>query len=291
MDNHDKRFSSLKWPAAILIAWSIVAAACAPAEVECVSVDITCSPAILLVRTTSSAAGTNTNASNPWLSYNPTTISGLRVWVKAEGIVQSDSTALASWTDLSGSGNTVTAGNAPTYFSSTAAINGRPIVRFNAASGNFLANNAPTGLSGSDSGSFFIVFRNNSLLNQSVMSIGTCGTQGRQFSLTNNATSLEVNKWCLGQVMNPAVSWPVGVVHQLTVLQNGAVTIVLRLDGTQIGNAVPALTGYGPGALNIGGTAYADIAEVLYFDNRISDANATNVECYLGARYATHTCP
>ena len=102
------------------------------------------------------------NSSSRWLSYNPMSVSGLRLWLKADSISQSNGTSVSSWTDSSGTGNTITAGTAPTFLSSANTINGRPVVRFAAASSHYLSRASPTGLSVNDSGSMFMVSRMNS---------------------------------------------------------------------------------------------------------------------------------
>ena len=93
------------------------------------------------------------------------------------------------------------------------------------------------------------------------------------------------------------MNWPVSSVHQLTVLQQLTTNIAIRVDSVQASNGVPALTAYSGGALILGtvntpAAPYADmdVAEVLFYDNRISDADALSVECYLGARYGTQSC-
>jgi hypothetical protein len=234
-------------------------------------------------------------SSSRWLTYDPMSVTGLRLWLKAEAISQSNGTSVTSWTDSSGTGNTVAAGAAPTYFSSTNTINGRPVVRFAAASNQYLSRASPTGLSVSDSGSMFLVSRMNSGATFTILHIGGVCNGGRQYSWV--PPMIEMNKHCVGQVANPAVNWPVSSVHQLTVLQQLVSNITMRVDSVQVSSGVPAFTAYSGGALIVGtannpAPPYADmdLAELLFYDNRISDADALSVECYLGARYGIQSC-
>lgn len=64
-------------------------------------------------------------------SFSPLSISGLKVWLKADGLVLADSDPVTTWADQSGNGNDVTQGTAgfkPLY--KTNIQNGLPIVRF-----------------------------------------------------------------------------------------------------------------------------------------------------------------
>ncbi len=63
--------------------------------------------------------------------FNPASIPGLRVWLKADALAQADNTPVALWPDLSGSGNDVaqaTGMKQPTF--KAAQLNGRPVLRF-----------------------------------------------------------------------------------------------------------------------------------------------------------------
>src|SRR5688572_19872157 len=100
------RSRCLKDKAISLAAKSLLlcSAGCTPATVECVTTDPTCQPALIFMRTAALVAAGGNSPANPWLSYDPLSIAGLRLWVRAEGISQGDNTPLASWTDLSGTG-------------------------------------------------------------------------------------------------------------------------------------------------------------------------------------------
>lgn len=77
--------------------------------------------------------------------FQPTEIPNLGYWYSASAITPvADGTALASWPDLSGNGFTLTqgtAGNRPKYYSNV--IGGKPVVRFDAATSNFMDSTCP----------------------------------------------------------------------------------------------------------------------------------------------------
>ncbi len=221
-----------------------------------------------------------------WLSYNPAVVSGLRFWVRAESISQADNTSVTSWTDLSGTGNTVTAGTPPSFSTTTSAINGRPVVHFSGTS--LLSKASPIGMPATDSGSIFAVLRPNSA-GMDILIFGSCGNQARQFSIST--TAIAPTKTCVTQAILANFSWPIGVVHEVAWLQNGTTYIEVRADGNMITSGVPAVTAYGSGALNLSNSSNMDLAELLIYDNQVSSADARNIECYLGARYGTRTCP
>ncbi len=74
---------------------------------------------------------------------SPTDVSGLRFWVKADSLALSDGNPVSTWADQSGSGDDLTAsgGSRPVY--KTNIQNGKPVVRFDAASSQYLALTTP----------------------------------------------------------------------------------------------------------------------------------------------------
>jgi len=66
------------------------------------------------------------------------------------------------------------------------------------------------------------------------------------------------------------------------------------MNGSQVASATPLVNSnnYVAGNLALGvGGAEADYAELLYYDNRVTDQDAINIDCYLGTRYGTSVCP
>jgi hypothetical protein len=61
-------------------------------------------------------------------AFDPSDIAGLQVWLKADALALSDNDPVASWTDSSGNGRTLTSATGQTY--QTNEQNSLPIVRF-----------------------------------------------------------------------------------------------------------------------------------------------------------------
>jgi len=231
----------------------------------------------------------NQNVSNGPFDLNQ--VPGRKFWIRAEGLPLANGTTVTSWTDLSGTGNDLIPGVAPTFYSATNTINGKPIVRFLYGSGNNLLKTSPVGVSASDSGSVFFVVRLPLTVNSNVLTIGTSGGAGREVQITAGGI-VALNKSGSFTVASYNSGWVANAVHQVSILQNGGTNVVIKFDGVQVVSTVPAATGYAAGNLGLGiGGAEMDLAELLYFDNRVSDENATGIDCYLGKRYGTFNCP
>jgi hypothetical protein len=244
---------------------------------------------------------TSPTPSNPtdWLNFNPSTISTLRFWIRAESIGQGNNTAVNTWTDLSGSGNSITLGAAPTFFTLANQINGRPVVKFLQASSQYLTKVTATGVNLTNSGSTFIVMRKTSSLDMlNILFIGGSCNGGRQFSYSTSLTRFEMNRHCDGQVAQVnAFAWSIGEVKQISILQLLSTNITFRSNGIELLNTTPLIsTAYSTGVINvnssnnIGNHSDMEIAEILFYSDRISDQDVNSVECYLGARYGTRTC-
>ncbi|MBI3394843.1 MAG: hypothetical protein HY042_03315 [Spirochaetia bacterium] len=261
---------------------ALLTLSCRMVATDCSAEDPSCHLMLLAVRPASTAAAA---------SFSPSSVSGLRFWVRAEGLSYADGGSVTSWPDLSGTGNTITPGTAPAFYANTNTINGRPVVRYVWGGGSKLLNAAPVGVSASDSGSTFLTLRMNVLVNHNVFLVGGLGTGGREFQITNTGT-ISLNKSGLTVIASYAAGWAVGAVHQVSVLQNAGSNIRIRMDGVEVVNAVPGAVGYAAGSLGVGGNGQGnDVAEVLFYDNRVSDQDALKIECYLGARYGTSVCP
>ena len=140
-----------------------------------------------------------------------------------------------------------------------------------------------------DSGSIFAVLRSNQAA-ADILIIGGCGNTAKQFQFST--TTISPTKTCVGQAINPAYSWPIGATHEVAWIQNLATYVEVRADGRLVASGVPAVSGYGTGALNVSNSTASgmDLAELLWFDSALTAQNITSVECYLGARYGTTTC-
>lgn len=171
------------------------------------------------------------------------------------------------------------------------------MVRFNASFSQYLVKSPMVNPPAGDSASFFVVMRAGGATGGTILGIGSSCAGDRQYSWVA-PNDFEINKHCIGQVgeFDP-LNWAAGTVRQVTILQQDTTNLTGRVNGTPVYSAVPLLSGYPTGgALTVGSSAgpssftSGDIAEILFFDTRISDSDAAKVECYLGARYGTVTC-
>lgn len=87
-----------------------------------------------------SNTGFESNLSSWYTGVQPDSISGLKLWLKADAITGSnDGDSVTTWTDSSGNTNNATqstAANKPTY--KTNIINGNPVVRFDGVDDNLI---------------------------------------------------------------------------------------------------------------------------------------------------------
>lgn len=214
------------------------------------------------------------------VGFSPDTISGLKLWLKADALVLSDNDAVASWTDSSGLGNhavQATEAAKPTY--KTAIQNGKPVVRFDGTD-DFMACPAITAASGmtcfcvgkvtlaTNFGMFFVVNAALFELRQN----GVAGT-AQLFSGTGTVNGADALGW-----------------HAYSFATNGSNLSQLWTDGASNGTRAE---GQACGTPVIGARLAAslpmngDIAECLLYDSLLSDSNRQLVEAYLKAKYAT----
>ncbi|MEY4570028.1 MAG: Evolved beta-galactosidase subunit alpha [Verrucomicrobiota bacterium] len=223
----------------------------------------------------------------------------LAAWFKADALNSTDGALVPSWIDSSGSGNTATqaaTASQPTYV--TAAINGRPAVRFNAAESDNLAFTRPV----KDNFAIFCVFR-------STQGIGT-GTNfyegaglvsGEKAGATNDfGLSLNANGKLLAGTGNPertiastGTTFKNGSAHVAVFKRTKATgSLELFADGVPQGTAtggVQSLTA--PDSLILGSHPVlnnyltGDIAEVKIYDGIMNDADRSAVSSALAYKY------
>lgn len=220
----------------------------------------------------------------------PTDIAGMVLWYDASQITgKVDGDTVTSWSDSSGNGWSATNGafNAPTY--ETNEINGRPVVRFVAASSQALRSTY-TQVGGSTAAwTMFVVAR---------------ATGGADERIVGSIYPTNSN-WLLGW---HAAKEAVAYYNNGFVVGSGAVTHTFRQftgkgDGTtgyfyaegvllgtlgggagQNPNGGIALSGYDGG----GGTAElsnGEIAEVILYNGMLSDSDREAIEAYLHTKY------
>lgn len=216
--------------------------------------------------------------------FDPSSISGLQLWLKADvGTFQdtglttpatADADPIGGWQDQSGLGNHVlqsTGANRPTL--KLAIQNGRSIVRFDGVNDVLtvgLARNQPT--------TAFIVVKKTATGNRYVF----------DGSNTNALFSPDETHWqAYSGVALAATAVPSNWNIVVGVFNGGSSKI--SINGTVgTGNAgANNATATSIGAFNAGAAAWfaGDVAEVLVYNSALSDANRQSVETYLNGRW------
>lgn len=214
--------------------------------------------------------------------FTPTSITGLKVWLKADSLGLADGTSVSSWSDSSGSGNNVaqaTSGNQPVY--KTGIVNGNPIVRFDGVN-DLLATSGSIAVS--QPFTLFAVFKVPASApagNQAVV----CGSNpypGFFLNPTNGPLMY-------GGTSNVGSGTYDGAFHYFTGIFNAASSVFYR-NGVSAGTGNPGTGGFGTfgvGSLADGsGQRYAgDVAETLLYNSSLSATDRGNVESYLATKY------
>ncbi len=219
--------------------------------------------------TATATAGPPTATPTP--IFTPSAITGLQLWLKTDTITGvSSGSPISSWADASGRGNTVT--GAASY--QTNAVNGLPAVRTTAGQTLRITTNFPPPYT------VLYVARQNGPNRQRVLSafnnwlLGWWGASKRQAYFD-------------GWVTNPGgVSADSGV-YLYTAVGTGSLSTVYE-NGAQLASNANGLSG--PNGLVLGGwsgSEYsdADFAEVIIYNQALSDTDRRKVEQYLGTKY------
>lgn len=206
-----------------------------------------------------------------------TTIPGLKLWLKADAItpVLNDGDPVTTWNDQSGNNNNAQAISQPIYKASIA--NGKPALQFYAKYMNtpaFVIKQV------------YMVFKSpNAVFNNyggplGVINYGN-GDQ-RPFIFENGQTYFHSNPW-------PLAVWQNGVAITAAPFNMAPITNWMILT---VNTAYPTNSR----AYQIGGSessylASLEIAEIIGYDNVLSDADRKKVEGYLGSKYSISVQP
>ena len=215
--------------------------------------------------------------------FSPTDIAGLEVWLKADGDVYNtgttqatDGQTVATWVDASGNGNNATSIAAPTF--ETNVINGKPAIRWNGDKmevANF-SGVQPTTIflvvSRTTDGAAMTYIDGLDQFTQLVYCTSPSGTLAMYAGSGIGGTGPDTGDWgVISANFNGGSS---------TAFLNG--TSAIGAGNTGAGNAGGLTLGEsGGGSFGYDG----DIAEVLYYDSTLSEANRELVEDYLGEKY------
>lgn len=244
-------------------------------------------------------------ASSPFTPFNPASITGLKMWFKGDGTVLNGSGTQAvnndpvgTWTDESGTGNTITQSTAakrPLF--KTASQNGLPGVLFDGVD-DFMIKVSPTGVLVSTQTYFFVGTLFSTGTQQYVSCSGFQTGVGRGFVIRKTNDDLKhVTLENIADVATSTNTWTAatGVIQET--VTHGVVTdnAKMYLNGaneTAGGNTNATFTALGDftmGSDNSGtfGNIFLLMYEYLMYDNVLSGVNQLAVESYLKTKWGT----
>lgn len=218
--------------------------------------------------------------------FNPLSISGCILWLKADvGITKDGGNLVSNWADQSGNSNDVaqaTGTNQPLWVDSAYAS--KPTIRFDGVD-NFLQKQPFTAGGHTQPVTIFIVCKipTDSGGNRMIYMAGTVSPATRnQLYTTDTVIGMYAGA---GPI---TVTKPTEALHYITSLWNGASSDT-RVDGVSVvsGNAGT----FTPNGMTLAsqdtGSDYADIdiCEVLFYDANITGTDLANIEAYLASRW------
>lgn len=239
---------------------------------------------------TPTATATATPTATPTATVapiDPDDVTGLVLWLKAEGQSYSDNDPVSTWVDASGTGNNATQAltKRPTF--KTSIINGKAVVRFDGVNDlmeltNELPNTATILIVTAKKGAF-------TAQSPLIENSGSAGGGILFWARTNGTTN-----W--GSFTVAFADLPSGedlVTDQFVLLEMKTSPAGIQLYRSGVLKATSGDQGYGgPGPKStIGGQiddsvfANIDIAEVIVYDNLISDGDRAGVRQYLLDRF------
>lgn len=216
----------------------------------------------------------------------------LRLWFKADQLTLNDGDPIATWSDVSGYGNHISQPNAslrPVFKKNQ--INGYPIAEYRSATASRMdLTSGAVGLYVTNSGSVFFVMRLIDTITGGITLLNLHGGQGREISINHPISQYFV---CRNGASCATVSaLPIPKAEFLTV---GSVQVLMSTareywNGSLKGQ-VPISYDYSggsiPNSLYLGnGNLDADLAEVLYFNTDLSEADVQKVFFYLNTKYS-----
>lgn len=217
--------------------------------------------------------------------FNPTSVTGLVVWLKADAItgkVAAD--PISQWDDSSGGGFhavQATSNLQPTYQTATGP-NSKPYVRFNPTTTPDYLESSPG--SKSQPNTFFLVYRISTTVNFPCLLASNNGTDRNQVYMQNQDLSFYAGAVQESGTVLADNTWAV-----VEAVFNGA-SSVLYLNGTSIkaadvGAGAEATLRLGADSSALSGDGNQDMAEVLFYNAAVSAGNRSNIRAYLGTKY------
>ncbi len=221
-----------------------------------------------------------------YVSFLPTDITGLKLWLKADSLVLNDGDSVSTWTDSSGSGTNVTGVTTTRPLYKTGIINGLPSVLFDGTD-DFL--NSASGLAALNSNSQFIVIQ--PTLDTASQKTYSCMAHygGKSFMCAKVSTNVWGTFAGAGDVGTTALTSGSNYLVECTtpnatLYQRG---VGVGGSGTSVAGPVGSTSvGIGKDLVTAGREYAGHIAEVIVYNTVLSNTDRIRVENYLINKYA-----
>lgn len=215
----------------------------------------------------------------------------LRLWFKADQLTLNNGDGIAAWSDVSGYGNHISQANAiqrPIFRLNQ--VNGYPTAEFRSSTTSRMAlSSGAVGMYVTNSGSAFFVMRLVDTITGGITLLNLHGGQGREISINHPISQYLVCRNGASCALISALPLPkaeflaVGSVQVL-------MTRALEYWNGNLKGQVPISYDYSggsiPNSLYLGnGNLDADLAEVLYFNTDLSEAEVQKLYFYLNTKY------
>jgi hypothetical protein len=239
------------------------------------------------------------------VNVTPSLAASLKTWFKADSLSGlANGAAVSDWPDLSGNGGDATQTNPsrqPVYV--TGAMNGLPVVRFNAATSNYLTLTRPV----QDDFTIFCLYRSSQGIGTAANFFSGAGlVNGEVAGVTDDfGTSLNASGQILAGTGEPdttaasATGYNDGQPHEFTFVRTESTgAIALYVDGTLSATATGGTeTLTAPGQLILGAQQTlinylsGDIAEVKIYDSALADSDRISQENKLIYKWGIRAVP
>jgi len=240
--------------------------------------------------------GVGVEPSAPAAPFDPSSISGLQLWLKADALALADNDPVTTWTDSSGLGHDYTQGtaaNKPTY--KTAILNGEPVIRLDGTN-DYLDGPASSTLISASARTVFVVGKTAvfSVANPSNAPGAPCFLLDVDTYHGRSTDSLPSNQFHASHYdgAHKLVSVATDTSFHYWTERHESGTLYLSQDGgaeasIAAGN-VQVLTALTRIGTNSGSTLFlnGDIAEILVYNVALSAGDRTSVQGYIESKYA-----
>lgn len=217
---------------------------------------------------------------------DPSTITGLKLWLKADSLGLTDGTPVGTWTDSSGTSNSATAAGSARPLFKTSIINGLPALLFDGAATVMTFPNDP------------IIPTSTFVVSQTNIAASSALTYAAMI-ITSNASGIRICHRLTGTNWGTFVSGDLSSgedlvsgtpnLLELTTLGSGSTNTVIYRNGVQKTFSANSDSGGAPachiGAENSNRWFSGYMAEVIIYNTVLSTADRSCIEDYLSLKY------